>query len=124
MSDRSYTHRKRSRRDKLTGVSFFFGKTFVGNKIITYICDERMKQARPAIFILFGFRFLFYANDHEPIHVHVVKGDISAKFLLSPVELVENHGLKPAEIKMAESVIEENREIIAEHWNKFFNNNK
>ena len=21
------------------------------------------------IFILFGFRFLFYANDHEPIHV-------------------------------------------------------
>lgn len=28
------------------------------------------------IFILFGFRFMFYANDHEPIHVHVVKGDI------------------------------------------------
>ncbi len=27
----------------------------------------------PTIFILFGFRFLFYANDHEPIHVHGVK---------------------------------------------------
>ncbi|MDE5579035.1 MAG: DUF4160 domain-containing protein [Alistipes sp.] len=78
----------------------------------------------PTIFILFGFRFLFYANDHEPIHVHVVKGDIAAKFSLSPVKLIENHGLKLSEIKMAESVIEENREIIAEHWNKFFNNNK
>lgn len=76
----------------------------------------------PTIFILFGFRFLFYANDHEPIHVHVVKGNISAEFTLFPeVELVENKGLKPAELKLVESVIEENKEIIAEHWNKFFN---
>ena len=78
----------------------------------------------PTIFILFGFRFMFYANDHEPIHVHVVKGDIRAKFSLNPVSLVENHGLKPAELKMVEAVIEENREIIAEHWNRFFNSNK
>ena len=76
----------------------------------------------PTIFILFGFRFLFYANDHEPIHVHVVKGNISAKFTLFPkVELVDNNGLKPAELKLVESVIEENKEIIAVHWNKFFN---
>ena len=33
----------------------------------------------PTIFILFGFRFLFDANDHEPIHVHVVKGDGKAR---------------------------------------------
>ena len=69
----------------------------------------------PTIFILFGFRFLFYANDHEPIHVHVVKGNTHAKFTISPVKLVENYGLK---------LIEENTEVIAEHWNKFFNNNK
>ena len=52
----------------------------------------------PTIFILFGFRFMFYANDHEPIHVHVVKGNISAKFTLFPVDLIENNGLKPAEL--------------------------
>ena len=28
----------------------------------------------PTIFIFFGFRFLFYSNDHEPIHVHIAKG--------------------------------------------------
>ena len=67
---------------------------------------------------------MFYANDHEPIHVHVTKGNISAKFTISPVALVENHGLKPAELKMVEAIIEENSEVIAEHWNKFFNNNK
>jgi hypothetical protein len=64
---------------------------------------------------------MFYANDHEPIHVHVVKGGASAKFTLFPVELVRNNGLKPSEIKLVESLIDENQEIIAEHWNRFFN---
>lgn len=70
---------------------------------------------------LFGVRFLFYANDHEPIHVHVIKGDASAKFTLFPVTLVRNNGFKSSELKMAESIIEENQEVIAEHWNRFFN---
>ena len=75
----------------------------------------------PTIFILFCFRFMFYSNDHEPIHVHVVKGDAKAKFTIFPVKLVQNNGLKASELKLVESVIEENQEIIAEHWNKFFN---
>ena len=78
----------------------------------------------PTLFIFFGFRFMFYSNDHEPMHVHVVKGNQKAKFLLFPVRLAENKGLKPAEVKMVEAVIEENQEIIAEFWNKYFNNNK
>ena len=78
----------------------------------------------PTIFILFGFRFMFYANDHEPIHVHVIKGDVSAKFTLFPVTLIKNNGLKSSELKLVESVIEENQEVIAEHWNKFFNKSK
>ena len=47
-------------------------------------------NAMPTIFILFGFPFMFCANDHEPIHVHVVKGRIKAKFTLSPVKTVYN----------------------------------
>jgi hypothetical protein len=35
--------------------------------------------------------------------------------------MVENHGMTKAEIKMIESIIEENEEVIAEHWNNFFN---
>ncbi len=77
----------------------------------------------PTIFVLFGFRFMFYANDHSPIHIHVVKGNIHAKFTLFPVALVENNGLKPAELRLVESIIRENQEIIAEHWNSFFNRN-
>lgn len=75
----------------------------------------------PTIFILFGFKFMFYANDHEPIHVHVRKGDALAKFDILPVKVVKNQGFKVSEIKMIESIIEENQEIIAQHWNRFFN---
>lgn len=78
----------------------------------------------PTIFKIFGFLFQFYANDHEPIHVHVVKGNQRAKFTIFPVQLVENNGLKKSELKMVEAIIEENEEIIAEHWNKFFNQYK
>ena len=38
-----------------------------------------------------------------------------------PVMLVKDNGLKSSELKLVESVIEENQEVIAEHWNKFFN---
>ena len=62
----------------------------------------------PTVFILFGFIFKFYSNEHEPIHIHVIKGGSKAKFTIDPVYLVENLGFKPAEIKLAESIIEEN----------------
>ena len=75
----------------------------------------------PTIFILFGFRFMFYSNEHFPIHVHVKKGRISAKFTIDPVVMIENHGLKANEIKLIESIIEENSETIIEHWNNYFN---
>ena len=76
----------------------------------------------PTIFVIFGFRFQFYSNDHTPIHVHVVKGGAKAKYNLFPVELIENQGFKPAEIKLIESIIEENVETISEQWNTYFNN--
>jgi hypothetical protein len=72
---------------------------------------------------------MFYSNDHEPIHVHVVKGKgkikENAKFNIMPeITLVENNGLQSNEIKMAEMVIEENKELITERWNEFFNKNQ
>lgn len=77
----------------------------------------------PTLFIVFGFRFLFYSNDHEPIHVHVIKGDAEARFQVLPeVSLLDSKGMKPAELKLAESLVEENKEMIVERWNAFFAN--
>lgn len=74
----------------------------------------------PTLFILFGLRFFFYSNDHEPIHVHVRSADGEAKFKIEPLELVENKGLKTREINLAESIIDENIEVIKERWNEYF----
>ena len=78
----------------------------------------------PTIFIIFGFKFKFYSNDHTPIHVHVEKGGARAKYQLFPIELIDNHGFNTGELKLIESIIEENVETISEHWNNYFNNNK
>lgn len=75
----------------------------------------------PTLFIFFGFRFMFYSNDHEPIHVHVIKGDAEARFQVLPeVSLIDNNGLKSAEIKLAESIVEDNKELIIERWQTYF----
>jgi len=78
----------------------------------------------PTLFDLFGFKFLFYSNEHNPIHVHVKRGNAKAKFQLFPVLLMENEGMKPSEIRMAERVIREKQEYIAEKWNEYFNKGK
>ncbi len=74
----------------------------------------------PTLFIIFGFRFFFWSNEHHPIHVHVSKGDAEAKYNVETVNLVENFGFKKNELRMIESLIEENKEIIIERWNEHF----
>jgi hypothetical protein len=75
----------------------------------------------PTIFIVFGFTFRYYSNDHDPLHIHVFKGGSMAKYSIAPVTLLENNGFKVQELKLIESIIEENKELIAEHWNNYFN---
>ena len=77
----------------------------------------------PTLLTIFGLRFFFYTREHEPIHVHVEHADGVAKYNLLEecVELVENKGLKPASLRLAESILEENRENFIKKWNKTFN---
>ena len=75
----------------------------------------------PAVFYYFGFEFKFYSNEHEPLHIHVVKGRARAKFQQFPVTFIQNNGLKPSDLKHIEAVIRENQEKNAEEWNRHFN---
>ena len=74
----------------------------------------------PTLFYLFGYRFFFWSNDHEPIHVHVSKGDSEAKFNVIDVELIDNYGFKKNEFRLIESLIEENKEVIIARWKEYF----
>ena len=69
----------------------------------------------PEIFRFFGIRFFYFSNDHLPIHVHIKNADGVAKFNVDPVELIENKGIKKKDILLAESIIEENKDLIISH---------
>lgn len=76
----------------------------------------------PEIFRMFGMRFFFYSREHEPIHVHVKNSDGRAKFDITKdgIVLVKNEGIKTKDIKAAEMVLEENKELAIEKWNEYF----
>ncbi len=75
----------------------------------------------PRIFEKDGYIFFFYSNDHEPIHVHVRKGNGEAVFLVEDeVFLRESEGLKVAELAKAESLAEANRALIIRSWHEHF----
>lgn len=49
----------------------------------------------PVIFRFFGLKFFFYANDHEPVHVHVTRGGSEAVYLVEDtISLRNNYGFK------------------------------
>ena len=74
----------------------------------------------PELFRLFGIRFFFFSNEHLPIHVHIENADGDAKFEIKPVKLVNNNGIKNKDLRLAESIIEENEELIEKRWNEYF----
>ena len=75
----------------------------------------------PTIFILFGMRFCFYTEDHEPVHVHVIAHGIEAKFNLDPeITLVYNKGLTTCEVRLAKELIAEMRKSFGKDGRKFF----
>ena len=75
----------------------------------------------PTVFIIFGLRFFFYKNDHEPIHVHVENQGNVAKIQIEPeIKLIWNHGLKNQMISKALKTTEIYKEEIIAEWNKNF----
>lgn len=73
----------------------------------------------PEILRLFGLKFYIYTRDHEPPHVHVKSQDGMAKFAIADsIELIENAGMKPKDLKLAEAIIEDNHDNIVNEWVK------
>ena len=73
----------------------------------------------PTIFEKEGYRFFFYSNDHEPIHVHVRRGGGEAVFSMEEeVALRESSGLKVAELARAQELAQQNKRLIIERWHE------
>ena len=73
----------------------------------------------PTLLNLNGFKFFFYANEHEPMHIHVMRADGFAKIELENLSVVQNY-LKPKDLKMALDIIKENKEDFERAWYEWF----
>ncbi|MGE4509783.1 MAG: DUF4160 domain-containing protein [Sulfurimonadaceae bacterium] len=67
-----------------------------------------------------GFKFFFYANEHEPKHVHVMRGEGFAKIELHSMKVVQNC-LKPNELKKALTLTKEHQKEFERRWDEWFN---
>jgi hypothetical protein len=77
----------------------------------------------PTVLRLKGFRFFFYSNEgNEPIHVHVEKGDATAKYWIEPVEQAYSYDFTKAEEKSMLEIIIENQEFLKKKWYEHFGN--
>ena len=75
----------------------------------------------PTILFQDGYRFYFFSNEHEPIHVHVKFGSGMARFDLSDgVVLLESRGMKVQELYKAQDLAEANAELLRRKWHECF----
>ena len=70
------------------------------------------------------YKFFFYSNEgepREPCHVHVRKGEKTAKYWMDPsLELVSSYEMSSGELKALQDVVEKNTAMIRRKWNEFF----
>ena len=67
------------------------------------------------------YRLYFFSHEpNEPPHVHVDRGDQSAKFWLAPVGLARNLGFSAPELKRVEALIQANEQQLLEAWRGYF----
>jgi Domain of unknown function (DUF4160) len=68
-----------------------------------------------------GYRFFFYsADDDEPPHVHIVKGEYEAKVWLSDCSVAINLGFPARDLGDAIRKIREERRTFLEAWDDHF----
>ena len=75
----------------------------------------------PTVLYIFGIRFFFYPNDHEPKHVHIQYQGKSAKIQMEPeISVIENNGLKAQIVSKALEAAEFYKSDIIAEWHKTF----
>lgn len=83
----------------------------------------------PTIFEYFGFIFKFYSNEHEPIHVHVIKSGCEIIFEIimdngNVKEIRQRRGTLPPlsekDTKIAYQFVEKYASNIVNKWINYF----
>jgi hypothetical protein len=76
----------------------------------------------PTLLIYEGFKFFFYANEHEPKpkHIHIMKSGNFAKIELTTFKVIDCY-MKPKDIKKALTILEIHNTEFERKWDEYFN---
>ena len=75
----------------------------------------------PTVLRTEGFRVYFYSHEpNEPPHVHVDRGDSSAKVWLEPVSLARNLGFRASDLTRIMGLVRANQALLLESWHGHF----
>ncbi len=74
----------------------------------------------PTVMVVDGFRFHFFSNEGPRAHIHVARGDGSAKVWLDDLSFAGWDNLTGSERRRILKITEENRAKLLEAWNEFF----
>ena len=76
----------------------------------------------PELFRMYGFLFMFFSHEHEPMHVHVIGNEGEAKFSWNGERFVleKSRNVKRNDLRRISSVISNNSDIIIKRWIELF----
>ncbi len=75
----------------------------------------------PTILRIGPYRLYFYSHEpNEPAHIHIDRGQASAKFWLSPVGLASNYGFSSKELRKLQMIVQEYQQQLLEAWHGYF----
>ena len=68
----------------------------------------------PELFRMYGFLFMFFSHEHEPMHIHVIGNEGEAKFSWDGDKFVleKSRNVKRNDLRRFKSVISSNSDII------------
>ncbi len=76
----------------------------------------------PTVLRVGSYRFFFYSLEgNEPAHIHIERGDETAKFWLAPVDCAEAFGFRAHELRRLRLMVIEHRLVLMEAWDEYFN---
>ncbi len=78
----------------------------------------------PVVLRLKGYIFFFYSNEgipREPLHIHVRKGESSAKvWIETEIKVAKSYGFNSSELTELLGLVIKNKELIIRKWDEYF----
>lgn len=73
----------------------------------------------PTLLKINGFKFFFYSNEHEPKHIHAMKGEAFAKINLANLE-VEFSSFKGGDLSFVLDIVKAHKIDFERKWDEYF----